>query len=46
MIKVINKTSAILLQNLYREGSEFFDLKAVALILNDRDEASMLLMAL
>jgi predicted transcriptional regulator of viral defense system len=41
MIKVINKTSAILLQNLYREGLEFFDLKAVALILNDRDEASL-----
>jgi predicted transcriptional regulator of viral defense system len=41
MIKVINKTSAILLQNLYREGLEFFDLKDVALILNDRDEASL-----
>jgi predicted transcriptional regulator of viral defense system len=41
MIKVINKTSAILLQKLYREGLEFFDLKAVAQILDDRNEASL-----
>ena len=41
MIKVINKTSAILLQGLYREGLEFFDLKAVAQILDDRSEASL-----
>lgn len=41
MIKVINKTSATLLQGLYRESLEFFDLKAAAQILNDRNEASL-----
>jgi predicted transcriptional regulator of viral defense system len=41
MIKVVNKTSAILLQGLYREGLEFFDIKAAAQILDDRNEASL-----
>jgi predicted transcriptional regulator of viral defense system len=41
MIKIINKTSAILLQGLYREGLEFFDLKAASQILEDRNEASL-----
>ena len=41
MIKIVNKTSAILLQALYREGVEFFDLKAAAQILDDRNEASL-----
>jgi predicted transcriptional regulator of viral defense system len=41
MIKVINKTSAILLQGLYREGLAFFDLKAASQILEDRNEASL-----
>jgi predicted transcriptional regulator of viral defense system len=41
MIKIINKTSATLLQKLYREGLEFFDIKAAAQILDDRNEASL-----
>lgn len=41
MIKVVNKTSAILLQGLYREGLEFFDIKAAAQILDDRNEVSL-----
>lgn len=41
MIKVINKTAAILLQGLYREGLEFFDIKAAAHILDDRNETSV-----
>ena len=41
MIKVINKTSAILLEGLYRNNLPFFDLDAAAEILNDRPEASL-----
>jgi predicted transcriptional regulator of viral defense system len=41
MIKIINKTSATLLQGLYREGSEFFDTKAAARILDGLNEASL-----
>jgi predicted transcriptional regulator of viral defense system len=41
MIKVINKTAAILIQGLYREGLEFFDIKAAAEILDDRNETSL-----
>ena len=41
MIKVINKTSATLLQGLYRDGFDFFDLKAAAQILDDRNEVSL-----
>ncbi len=41
MIKVVNKISAILLQELYREGLEFFDIKAAAQIIGNRNEASI-----
>ena len=41
MIKVINKTSAILLQGLYREGLEFFDLHAAAQILGESNDARL-----
>jgi predicted transcriptional regulator of viral defense system len=41
MLKIINKTSATLLQELYRDGLEFFDLSTVAQILDDRNAASL-----
>jgi predicted transcriptional regulator of viral defense system len=41
MLKVINKTSATLLQGLYRDSLEYFDLKAVTHILDDRNDASL-----
>lgn len=41
MIKTINKTAATLLQGLYREGLEFFDLKVAAQILNELNETNL-----
>ncbi len=41
MIKTIGKTQAILLQGLYREGLEFFQVKDAARILPNRDETTI-----
>jgi predicted transcriptional regulator of viral defense system len=41
MLKIVNRTSAILLKELYREGLIFFDLQAASQIIGDRNEASL-----